>query len=191
MFDCLLATQNEQGSCLLVYCRNFYWALAIAAWAVGVMIPAAQAGEDGQYSSRTFGKQVQPAIVNDKWKEECSVCHVTFAPGLLHAETWRRIMADLPDHFGTDASLDAQDNKEITAFLVSNAAEHWLDLTESLRITETAWFLRRHYIHNMPLADWKNSQVKSPANCAACHKQAEQGNYSDGGCGNESLCHGF
>ena len=34
-------------------------------------------------------------------------CHVAYPPGLLPAASWQRLMANLPRHFGTDASLDA------------------------------------------------------------------------------------
>ena len=39
--------------------------------------------------------------------QECGSCHVAFAPGLLPAASWQRLMADLGRHFGSDASLDA------------------------------------------------------------------------------------
>ena len=41
--------------------------------------------------------------------QECGSCHVPYPPGLLPNESWQRLMANLPQHFGTDASLDAAD----------------------------------------------------------------------------------
>ena len=88
-------------------------------------------------------------------------------------------MAGLDKHFGSDASLDAQDNKEITAFLVNNASNRWSAPTAPLRISEAAWFKREHDGREINPEVWKNPKVKSPANCAACHTQAERGDFSE------------
>ena len=163
--------------------------LAVALLAMGVTMSAAQADEDrderygekygNKYGGENRGKPVQPAQTNVKFQQECSTCHIAYAPGLLPAESWRKVMAGLDKHFGSDASLDAQDSKEITAFLVNNASNRWSASTAPLRITETAWFKRKHDNHEISPAVWKNPQVKSPANCAACHLQAERGDFSE------------
>ena len=88
-------------------------------------------------------------------------------------------MAGLDKHFGSDASLDAQGNKEITAVLANNASNRWRAPTAPLRITESAWFKRKHDGHEINPAVWKNPQVKSPANCAACHPRAERGDFNE------------
>ena len=79
----------------------------------------------------------------------------------------------------SDASLDATDNREITAFLVKNASNRWSAPTAPLRISEAAWFKRKHNDHEINPAVWKNPKVKSPANCGACHPQAERGDFSE------------
>jgi len=161
--------------------------------AIGVTITAAQADDDreerhgnkhaekgsGKYGGENHGKPLQPAQANAKFQQECSSCHVAYAPGLLPAESWRRLMSGMDKHFGSDASLDAQDNKEITAFLLNNASNRWSDQTAPLRITESAWFRRKHDAHEISPSVWKDPQVKSPANCAACHPQAERGNFNE------------
>lgn len=172
--------------------KNFRM-LAVVLLAMGVTIPAAQADDDrderyggrtgeksaGKYGGENRGKPLQPAQTNAKFQKECSDCHIAYAPGLLPAESWRKVMAGLDKHFGSDASLDAQDNKEITAFLVNNASNRWSAPTAPLKITETAWFKRKHDDHEISPAVWKNPLVKSPANCAACHPQAERGDFSE------------
>ena len=100
-------------------------------------------------------------------------------PGLLPAESWRKVMAGLDKHFGTDASLDAQDNKGITTFLVNNASNRWNAPTAPLKITEAVWFKRKHDDREINPAVWKNPLVKSLANCAACHPRAEHGDFSE------------
>lgn len=121
------------------------------------------------------------------YKEECASCHVAYPPGLLSAASWRAVMAGLDRHFGSDASLDAAKAKEISQFLEANAARKSkyaaVDAQGKplLRMTETDWFLREHRDGHDGLsrAVWSLPTVKSPANCAACHRGAEQGSYAE------------
>lgn len=137
-------------------------------------------GRHGEkYGGENRGKSLLPAKTNAKFQQECSTCHIAYAPGLLPAESWRKVMAGLGKHFGSDASLDAQDNKEISDFLVSNASNRWSAATAPLRITETAWFMRKHDAHEINPAVWKNPKVKSQSNCSACHPQAERNDFSE------------
>jgi len=116
---------------------------------------------------------------NPKWKAECGSCHVAYPARLLSAESWKAIMAGLNKHFGSDASPDAASTAEILAFLEQNASHRKPDPAASpqLRITETRWFLRKH--DEVSAATWKNPLVKSAANCAACHTQAENGDFNE------------
>ncbi len=112
------------------------------------------------------------------WKTECGSCHIAYPPQLLPAQSWRKLMTGLNDHFGTDASLDAKTVQSITRFLEANAVNRRkLASQTTLRITETTWFRQEH--DEVPARIWKNPAVKSPANCAACHTRAEQGDYSE------------
>lgn len=160
--------------------------LSVAMLAIGLAMSAAHADDDegrgskyGKYGGEDRGKPLQPAQLNAKWQKECSSCHIAYAPGLLPAESWRKVMGGLDKHFGTDASLAAQENQEITDFLVKNASNRWTAKTAPLQISETAWFKRKHDSSEVPPAAWKNPLVKSPANCQACHTQAERGDFSE------------
>ena len=88
-------------------------------------------------------------------------------------------MEGLDKHFDTNASLTPEENKEITDFLVKNASNRWSASTSPLRISETKWFKSKHDAREVPPALWKNPLVKSPANCQACHTQAEAGDFSE------------
>lgn len=116
---------------------------------------------------------------NTKWKTECSSCHIAYPARLLPAESWRSLMGGLDKHFGTDASLDAATTAEILAFLEKNASRRTPPPGSKplLRITETQWFIREH--DEVTGRTWKDPRVKSPANCAACHTGAENGNFSE------------
>lgn len=164
--------------------RKFPQALTVAVLAMSVAISAAQADDDGKgrsgkYGGENRGKPLQPAQVNAKWKQECSSCHVAYAPGLLPAESWRKIMAGLDKHFGTDASLAPEESREITDFLVANASNRWSAATSPLKISEAGWFKSEHDAREVPPSLWQDPRVKSPANCQACHTEADRGDFSE------------
>ena len=168
--------------------KNLHRGLIVALLAMSVTMPA-HADDDGEgwfgerssskHGGENRGKPMPVAQMNAKFRQECSDCHIPYAPGLLPAESWRKIMSGLDKHFGSDASLPVQDNQEITAFLVSHASNRWSAPTAPLRISESAWFKRKHDDHEINPAIWKNPQVKSPANCAACHPRADRGDFNE------------
>lgn len=142
------------------------------------LFPLAAAG-DGKYGGENRGKPLQPTQVNAKWQQECGSCHIAYAPGLLPAASWRKIMSGLEKHFGEDASLTATEDKEITAFLVANASNRWSARTAPLRITESQWFKSKHNNKEIPPDAWKRASVKSPANCQACHIDAAKADFNE------------
>jgi hypothetical protein len=118
-------------------------------------------------------------VRNDRWKAECGSCHVAYPPRFLPAPAWRRIMSGLDRHFGTDASLDAGATTEIGAFLERFAGRDGRKRGsgDSPRITETSWFLHEH--DGVRTTLWRSPEVKSAANCEACHTRAEQGDFRE------------
>lgn len=122
-----------------------------------------------------------PALA--EWRAECGDCHTPHHPSLLPAERWTAIMATLDDHFGEDASLDADATARIRDWLVANAAERYdtraansfrqPDAAEPLRITATARWKRIH--DDIPSETFRRKDIGGPANCAACHGDAEAG----------------
>jgi len=69
-------------------------------------------------------KEVKP-VANKTWDEECGGCHLAYQPGLLPARSWEKLLTEpaLADHFGDDASLDAETLKEIRDYALANAAD--------------------------------------------------------------------
>ena len=111
------------------------------------------------------------------YAQECGTCHVAFPPALLPAASWRRILANLDRHYGSDASLDAKAGEEISRYLAANAGRRDVPPGAEPRITDTRWFAKEH--DEVPAALWGSATVKSPANCAACHTRADEGDYSE------------
>jgi hypothetical protein len=154
--------------------RNALRMFAVVLLLTGGLISVAHAEDDDDDDDRS------PATKNVLWQTECSSCHVAFPPRLLPADSWRAVMSGLDKHFGSDASLDPAAAKEIGAFLDKNAGSNRHATSPGkpiLRITETRWFVREH--DEISDRTWKNPKVKSAANCAACHVQAESGNFSE------------
>lgn len=143
--------------------------LRLAVSVLALALTAQDARADGKrYTAR-----------NDTWQTECGACHVAYPPQLLPAPSWRALMSGLDQHFGADAGLDSQSAVEIGAFLEKNALPQTTKPSDKpiLRITQTRWFKHEH--DDVPASQWKDPQVKSPANCIACHAAAEDGDYSE------------
>lgn len=115
-------------------------------------------------------------LTNDSWNTECGSCHVAYPPQLLPAASWDALFAGLGDHFGSDASLDADTAAALLAYARTHTGRGPVG-APPLRITDTPWF--RHEHDEIDAATWKRQKVGSPANCAACHSGAERGDYDE------------
>ena len=118
-----------------------------------------------------------PADAPPSFTAECGGCHLPFPPALMTAPDWNRVMAQLERHYGDNASLDAKTRREIEGFLQRHAAtrSRMKGAGDPPRLTRTEWFLREH--RKVPEAAWRDGQVNSAANCAACHTRAEEGSF--------------
>lgn len=113
------------------------------------------------------------------YEAECGSCHLAYPARFLGRSSWAAVLGALDRHFGTDASLDAPTLAEIRAYLDAGARSKPTerDGRPLLRITETSWFRREH-----PRPDatvWAHPEVRSPANCGACHREAASGSYRE------------
>lgn len=130
-----------------------------------------------------------PVPANPAWRAECGSCHIPYPPALLPERSWRTLMGGLDRHFGENAALDEAARRQITEFLVANAADR-VDARRArkaaaaiapaatpLRISETPWFERKH--DELRADVWARKEVGSRANCAACHRGAENGRFDE------------
>lgn len=111
--------------------------------------------------------------------QECGSCHAPFPSRLLPAASWQRQMDGLARHYGSDASLEPAAKNAITTWLVANAATGRRAATTPPedRITKSEWFQREH--REVGAATWSRPQIRSAANCGACHVGAAQGRYDE------------
>ena len=124
-------------------------------------------------------KNLLPSTHSPQYQQECSSCHLAYPPAFLPRQSWRRLMNNLENHFGSDASIDSESIRQISLWLEANGGTYKRVRGEPKddRITESDWFVRKH--RKIEEAIWLRDSIKSKANCAACHSQAERGNYDD------------
>ena len=116
------------------------------------------------------------------YRRECGSCHLAYPPGLLPAASWQRLTANLPKHFGTDASLDAATLAPLQSWLAANAGTSKKVRRDPSpppddRITRAGWFVREH--REAPASTLALPAVRSMSNCAACHTRADQGDFDE------------
>lgn len=140
-------------------------------------------------SALAGGSHYFAPVTDAQVKEECGSCHLAFAPSMLPARSWQRMMGDLKNHFGDDASLDAQTAQAIADYLTQNAGDAAgrryggkllggvAPDSTPLRITELPAWQRKH--RKVPDWEWRHKDVRSKAHCTACHADAERGYYDD------------
>lgn len=143
---------------------------------------------------KTRAKTVQDEIT----QTECGDCHMVFPPSRLTGNAWVKIMSNLGDHFGDDATLDGASVKHIQDYLVKSALDRpgkngkigirtkmrlaaWKKkgVVDPIRITETPEWTRhhtkeRHYLNMIEAVGYK-----AGSNCIQCHKGAEHGLYEE------------
>ncbi len=123
------------------------------------------------------------AQIDPVTRAECTDCHMFYHPSLLPAEDWKQLMGTLDNHYGEDASLDPETTAHIRDWLMAHAAEtadtrasKVFDLDPAAGITgltDTPFWKSRH--GGIPESAFRNPEVGSRANCAACHDDAESG----------------
>ncbi len=130
-------------------------------------------------SSAWADERLMPTSVPAAVKQECAACHMAYPPGMLPQASWQRIMGNLDRHYGTDASLEADQVKQVSRWLQTHAGSYKRVREEPPedRITRSTWFVRKH--REVDAAIWKRASIKSAAQCTACHRQAEKGNFDE------------
>jgi Dihaem cytochrome c len=170
-------------------------AVVLALGATGVALSDYDRDDDDRHEGRKGsgwvpkGRDLDPAT-HPGYRAECGGCHLAYPPGLLPADGWRRVMGDLQNHYGDDASLDAATADRILAYLVANSADGNARIRSRAfavaptpgngppRITETLYFQRKHDEIPPRLAR-DNPGVRSFSRCETCHEGADQGRFNE------------
>lgn len=131
-----------------------------------------------------------PMPTDKLYVEECGACHTAYAPGFLPARSWMRMMGELENHFGDDASLEEPQRMAILRHLIDLAADSRNGTPLMRRIAASVpanaapqrvsdgWFFG--FMHDeVPASFWQRKKVRSKANCIACHPRANEGSYPE------------
>ncbi len=162
--------------------------LSVLVLAATVSLASGAAMADDDYGTSRRGPDVAP-VKHALYRDECGSCHFAYQPGLLPAQSWRKLMGSLEDHFGENAELDEATRQELLDLLVANAAENSetrrsakilrsVGKESPMRITEVPYIRRKH--DEIPARLIRgNPDVRSLSNCAACHTRADSGSFAE------------
>jgi hypothetical protein len=134
------------------------------------------------------GDAAFPMPGGKQYLNECGGCHTAYAPGLLPARSWKRMLAELDRHFGEDASVDEDTRVALEKAILPLAADTpgatmlMRRIASGIAPSETPQRISGSpffkYMHDeVPGAFWKRPKIGSPANCVACHVRANEGRY--------------
>lgn len=142
------------------------------------------------FADSGYYKRGVAPVSNELYKNECGACHFDYQAGLLPESSWKKIMANLENHFNTDATLEKEDFKTIMEYLKNNSAEKHMEYKRSNRIvksikkgtipksiSKTPYMIRKHREIRTNLIT--QEEVKGLFNCTACHTTAQKGIYSE------------
>ena len=121
---------------------------------------------------------------------ECGSCHTAYAPGMLPARSWSRLMDGLEDHFGEDATLEEPKRlallKELQTLAETGSVPRVrLERLRAaipahaspLRISDNPYVRALH--DELPASVWRRKGVGGRANCGGCHQHANSGHYAE------------
>ncbi len=141
-----------------------------------------------EHERRAEEEEAVPRVVNKTYLKECGACHFPYQPALLPQRSWKKILGNLEDHYGDDASLDKETLDKIKAYVFASSAETTRNEISSkilrrergatpLRISETRFFKKEH--RKIKPSVIRRESIGSFSNCIACHRSAGRGVYEE------------
>ena len=140
--------------------------------------------------SYSSGRTDVAPVNNQLYIKECGSCHFPYQPGLLPANSWKKMMVNLDKHFGVDATIAPEDFETLSKYLNDNSAEKNMQYKRSNRIVSsllpgqeadsistTPYMVQKHREIRKDLIT--QPDVKGLFNCMACHTTADKGIYSE------------
>jgi cytochrome b len=125
---------------------------------------------------------------NSDFMQECKRCHMLYPPYLLNSSSWVKMMDELSDHFGDDASVDEEKYISIKEYLVAHSASvskreagvkilQSISDNEYLSITDTPFWKEQH--DDIDITVFNSDKVESKSKCTACHLDIKNGHIED------------
>ena len=76
-----------------------------------------------QYDTSKIITQIPNSPKQKLYVKECGSCHMAYQAEFLPKRSWKKMMSGLEDHFGVDATVEAEDEKMLSLYLRDNAAD--------------------------------------------------------------------
>lgn len=115
------------------------------------------------------------------YRAECGSCHLAYPPALLAPAEWSVLLQRLDHHFGTDASVEPATLASLRRLLAPGAIAPVPAAADSARqlprISTQRWFVKEH--RNAGQGTAGASGAPRFSDCAACHTQAAQADFSE------------
>jgi hypothetical protein len=148
----------------------------------------ALAAHGAAFAEPSLRRDVGPNT-SEAYEKECGGCHFAYQPGWLPERSWRKLMGSLGQHFGENTELKAEVRDALLAYLVAGSADHRRSqrslevlaaITPGDTPTRISSVLYVGGIHGgfLDPAFRGKPEVKTLAQCPACHQQASRGWFS-------------
>lgn len=144
---------------------------------------------DNSYEKRDKYKKMKLSN-NQLYTDECGSCHMAYQAELLPRRSWDKMMNELENHFGVDATLNKDDELAIRLYLNTNNSDskrvygEIRELSDSIHrdsipiaISSLPKFKDEH--DEIPKKLIVQKEVKQLSNCNACHLDAKDGLYKE------------
>jgi len=140
-------------------------------------------------SSVVFAGGYRLDKVTPSYQKECGSCHTAYQPEFLSKKAWDRVLADQNKHFGEELSIAPKKIEELRSFLYTRAQDvsggklarkmsaNPAKDANSIKISDNGYFIKEH--RGISKVALEKKGLKSFANCTACHKGADNGNYDE------------
>ena len=120
-------------------------------------------------------------------RSSCGSCHMIYPPYLLPKQSWNKMMDNLENHFGKDASLPKEETELIRSYLMNNAAEHStreaaVKILDNLKTDAPQEITQTHYwkeTHKDITKEQFEADYGIKSDCRTCHKTIRDGMIQD------------
>lgn len=173
--------------------KKMFWAVMIGVVFFGVLAATRSIWQNPTEQTWMQGMipkiNILPKEKNMAYEQACASCHMLYAPSTLPADSWKKMMQGLNNHFGDNAEVDSAVREEVSAYLQRNAADKveniyaqpMLNLLKDgetpERISDTKYFKLLHDVVRPEMVSG-NPDVKSVARCEVCHYEALDGRFN-------------
>lgn len=119
------------------------------------------------------------AVDNPEYVQTCGRCHFAYQPGLLPVLSWEHMLAKLPEHYGSEASIPESLLNRLRGYLLNNAAGRVPNAT-SMAVMASAPEPPPERITEIPYIRERHARVTATklSDCGACHQGAAAGDFA-------------